>query len=289
MIENIVINGLINGGVYALLAIGFSLIFGVARIVNIAHTAFYMLAAYFIFTFTTRLGWPPLFSILLTVFLVPIVGVVTYKLTIEPIREHEITVMIVTIAVAMIFQELMLIIFGGHFRGNPSLFPGFLEFGGVRVSIQHLLTLIVVFAVLMVTWGILFQTKLGIAIRATAQDREVANLMGMNVNQVAMITMAIAVAMAAIAGALIAPLFVVEPYMWLHPLVMMLAVVVLGGLGSIKGSFLGAFILGFSETLVVFLIPLGAFLKGALSLSIMIIVLLFRPEGLFGVVFEEER
>ncbi len=289
MLENILINGLINGGVYALLAIGFSLIFGVARIVNIAHTAFYMLAAYFIFTFSTRLGLHPFVSILLTVILVPIIGVVTYKLTIEPIREHEITVMIVTIAVAMVFQELMLIIFGGHFRGNPSLFPGFLEFAGVRVSIQHLLTLIVVFAVLMITWEILFRTKLGIAIRATAQDREVANLMGMNVNQVAMITMAIAVAMAAIAGALIAPLFVVEPYMWLHPLVMMLAVVVLGGLGSVKGSFLGAFILGFSETLVVFLIPLGAFLKGALSLSVMIIVLLIRPEGLFGVVFEEER
>ncbi len=289
MIENILINGLINGGVYALLAIGFSLIFGVARIVNIAHTAFYMLAAYFIFTFSTRLGWNPFLSILLTVILVPAVGVVTYKLTIEPIREHEITVMIVTIAVAMVFQELMLIIFGGHFRGNPSLFPGFLEFAGVRVSYQHLLTLGVVLAVLFITWEILFKTKLGIAIRATAQDREVANLMGMNVNQVAMITMAIAVAMAAIAGALIAPLFVVEPYMWLHPLVMMLAVVVLGGLGSIKGSFLGAFILGFSETLVVFLIPLGAFLKGALSLSIMIVVLLLRPEGLFGVVFEEER
>ncbi len=289
MIENILINGLINGGVYALLAIGFSLIFGVARIVNIAHTAFYMLAAYFIFTFSTRLGWNPFFSILLTIILVPVVGVVTYKLTIEPIREHEITVMIVTIAVAMVFQELMLIIFGGHFRGNPSLFPGFLEFAGVRVSYQHLLTLVVVLAVLIITWEILFKTKLGIAIRATAQDREVANLMGMNVNQVAMITMAIAVAMAAIAGALIAPLFVVEPYMWLHPLVMMLAVVVLGGLGSIKGSFLGAFILGFSETLVVFLIPLGAFLKGALSLSIMIVVLLLRPEGLFGVVFEEER
>lgn len=289
MIENILINGLINGGVYALLAIGFSLIFGVARIVNIAHTAFYMLAAYLIFTFSTRLGWNPFLSILLTVLIVPLIGVGVYKLTIEPIREHEITVMIVTIAVAMIFQELMLIIFGGHFRGNPSLFPGYLEIRGVRVSFQHLLTLGIVLAVLLATWELLFKTKLGIAIRATAQDREVANLMGMNVNQIAMVTMAIAVTMAAIAGALVAPLFVVEPYMWLHPLVMMLAVVVLGGLGSIKGSFLGAFILGFSETLVVFLIPLGAFLKGALSLSIMIIVLLIRPEGLFGVAFEEER
>ena len=113
--------------------------------------------------------------------------------------------------------------------------------------------------------------------------------MGMNVSRVAMITMGISVTMAAIAGVLVAPLSVVEPYMWLHPLVMMLAIVVLGGLGSIKGSLVGAFILGFAETLVVFLIPLGAFLKGAFSLTIMLVVLLIRPEGLFGVVFEEER
>jgi branched-chain amino acid transport system permease protein len=289
MIENILINGLINGGVYALLAVGFSLIFGVARIINIAHTAFYMVAAYLIYTFATRLGLNPFLAILLAIVIVPLIGILVYKLTIEPIREHEITVMIVTIAVAMVFQEVMLLIFGGHFRGNPSLFTGYLEISGVRVSYQHLLTLGVVFAVLLTTWWLLLKTRLGIAIRSTAQDREVANLMGMNVGRVAMVTMAVAVTMAAIAGALVAPLFVVEPYMWLHPLVMMLAIVVLGGLGSIKGSLAGAFILGFSETLVVFLIPLGAFLKGAISLAIMIVVLLIRPEGLFGVVFEEER
>jgi branched-chain amino acid transport system permease protein len=77
--------------------------------------------------------------------------------------------------------------------------------------------------------------------------------------------------------------------MWMHPLVMMMAVVVLGGLGSLKGSFVGAYILGFTEALVVFLTPMGAFLKGSVALSVMIIVLLIRPEGLFGVAFEEER
>ncbi len=289
MIENILINGLIHGGVYALLAVGFSLIFGVARIVNIAHTAFYMIAAYLIYTFSTRMGLHPLLAILFSIALVTGIGMVVYQLSIKPIQEHEITVLIVTIAVAMVFQEIVLLIYGGHFRGNPSLLTGFIQISGVRVSYQHLLTLIVVFFVLLLTWVILFRTRLGIAIRATAQDREVANLMGMNVNRVAMVTMGIAVMMAAIGGVLVAPLSVVEPYMWLHPLVMVLAIVVLGGLGSIKGSLAGAFILGFTETLVVFLIPLGAFLKGAFSLMIMIVVLLIRPEGLFGVAFEEER
>ena len=106
---------------------------------------------------------------------------------------------------------------------------------------------------------------------------------------VAMLTMGISVMLAALSGAIVVPLFVLDPHMWMHPLTMMLAIVVLGGLGSIKGSFVGAYILAFAEVLVVFLIPMGAYLKGSVALSIMILVLLIRPEGLFGVAFEEER
>jgi branched-chain amino acid transport system permease protein len=138
-------------------------------------------------------------------------------------------------------------------------------------------------------WALLKKTRVGLAIRSTAQDREVANLMGMNENRVAMITMGVSVGLAAFAGAVVVPLKVVDPHMWMHPLIMMMAVVVLGGLGSLKGSFAGAYILGFTEASVVFLIPLGAFLKGSVALSVMILVLLIRPEGLFGIAFEEER
>lgn len=289
MIENIIVNGLINGGVYALLAVGFSLIFGVARIINLAHTAFYMLAAYFFYVFIRFLGLLPAASVLLAIIAVALVGMASYKLTIAPIREHETTVLIVTIAVAMVFQELILLTFGGTFRGLPSLIPGYAVLLGVKVTYQHILTFGAVFAVLLGAWLLLMKTKLGIAIRCSAQDREVANLMGMNVARIATITMAIAVTLAAIAGALVAPLMVLEPQMWLHPLIIILAIVVLGGMGSIKGSVAGAFILAFAETLVVFLVPNGAFLKGALSLTIMLAVLLTRPEGLFGVAFEEER
>jgi branched-chain amino acid transport system permease protein len=143
--------------------------------------------------------------------------------------------------------------------------------------------------VMALLWVLLMKTKLGLAIRSTAQDKEVANLMGINEAQVAMITMGISVGLAAFTGAVVVPLTVLEPGMWMHPLIMMMAVVVLGGLGSLKGSFMGAYILGFAEALVVFLAPMGAFLKGSVALSIMILVLLIRPEGLFGVSFEEER
>ena len=113
--------------------------------------------------------------------------------------------------------------------------------------------------------------------------------MGMNVNRVAMATVAISVALASVAGVVVAPVFVVDPFMWLAPLVTMLAIVVLGGLGSLKGSLIGALIIGYVEAITVFALPGGAYLKGAVALLIMVVVLLARPEGLFGVAFEEER
>jgi branched-chain amino acid transport system permease protein len=289
MAQDIIINGLINGSIYALLAIGFSLIFGVARIVNIAHTAFYMLAAYLIYVGLHHLGIPAIVSILLSILGVTFLGLVCYKLFINPIREHEAAVLIATIALAMVIQEVLLISFGGHYLGVPPLLTGYATILGVKVTLQHLLALGVVLMVLVGVWMLLKYTRLGLAIRSTAQDREIANLMGMNVARVAMMTMAVSVMLAAIGGAIVVPLFVLDPHMWMHPLIMVLAVVVLGGLGSIKGSFVGAYILGFAEALVVFLIPMGAFLKGSVALSIMIVVLLFRPEGLFGIAFEEER
>ncbi len=160
---------------------------------------------------------------------------------------------------------------------------------GVKVTNQRVLVLGVALLALIATWFLLLKTRIGLGIRATAQDREVANLMGINVNRVIMMALGISVGMAAVAGAIVAPLSSIEPHMWLSPLIMILAAVVLGGLGSIKGSFLASYILGFTEALVVFGLPTVAFLKFSVALSIMILVLLIRPEGLFGVSFEEER
>jgi len=289
MIADIIISGLINGSVYALLAIGFSLIFGAARIVNLAHTAFYMLASYCIYYATHRLGVHPIPAMLVAIVLVTLIGLICYKLFIDPIREHEAAVLIATIALAMAMQEIMLLIFTGDYLSVPALVRGYLKIFGVKIAYQQLLTFGVALLILAGVWALLKKTRVGLAIRSTAQDREVANLMGMNESRVAMMTMGVSVGLAAFAGAVVVPLKVVDPHMWMYPLIMMMAVVVLGGLGSLKGSFAGAYILGFAESLVVFLIPLGAFLKGSVALSIMIIVLLIRPEGLFGIAFEEER
>lgn len=289
LLIDILVSGLISGSMLALLAIAFSLIFGVARIVNIAHTAFYMVAAYCIYFFTTRLGIHPLWAMLAAVVLVTGLGLLSYQIFINPIREHHAAVLIATIALAMVFQEVMSLIFGGSYLSVPSLIKGYFVVLGVKVFYQQFLSFGTALLILAILWGLLMKTRLGLAIRSTAQDREVANLMGINESRVALLTMGISVGLASFTGAIIVPLKVLEPHMWMHPLIMMMAVVVLGGLGSLKGSFLGAYILGFAEALVVFLAPMGAFLKGSVALSIMILVLLLRPEGLFGVAFEEER
>jgi len=351
MIEGIIVNTLVKGGVYALLAIGFSLIFGVARMLNLAHTAFYMLAAYALYTCSLLLGLNPVSAIVVALVVASLMSVGTYslfvllrvpsivsiilsaviavllvwfgtgfilgmgadvsltkaiilsavfamfitggayKLFIDRIREHHVTVLLVTLALAMVFQEYILLVpaFGGHYLGAPAFVTGYWHIIGVKVSFQHILTFVAVLLVLVGVWALLSKTRLGIAIRATAQDTEVANLMGIDVSRILLIVMGLASGLAAIAGVLVAPTLVLEPHMWMPPFIMMMAIIVLGGLGSIKGSFVGAFILALTEVLVVYLLPTGAFLKGAFALAVMVGVLVFRPEGLFGVVFEEER
>jgi len=289
MLQDILVTGLVNSGVYALLAVGFSLIFGVARIVNIAHTAFYMLAAYCFYALLVKGGLGFALAGAIAVAAVTALSVLCYRLVIEPVREHESAVLIATIALALIFQELMLLFFGGSYLGIPSTLEGVVRLAGVSIPYQRLLILVVAALMLTAVWFLLYRTRLGLAIRATANDLEVANLMGMNVHRVAMATVAISVALAAVAGVVVAPVFVVDPFMWLAPLVTMLAIVVLGGLGSMKGSLIGALIIGYVEAITVFAVPAGAYLKGAVALLIMVVVLLVRPEGLFGVAFEEER
>jgi branched-chain amino acid transport system permease protein len=289
MLLDIIIISLINGSTYALLAIGFSLIFGVAKIVNIAHTAFYMVAAYCIYLITQKLGYHPVVGMLVAVPVVTLLGLIAYKVFIAPIREHEAAVLIGTIALAIALQEIMLFIFSGSYLSVPALVKGYFTILGVKVFYQQMLTFLTALIILGALRLLLMKTRLGLAIRSTAEDREVANLMGMNESGVAMITVGISVALAGLTGAVVVPLTIVNPFMWMHPLIMIMAVVVLGGLGSLKGSFVGAYILGFAEALVVFLAPMGAYLKDSVALSIMILVLLIRPEGLFGVAFEEER
>lgn len=289
MIGNILINGLISGGIYALLAVGFSLVFGVAKILNMAHTAFYMVSAFLLLISNSIMGFPILPSAVLVILITGFLGIACYKLCFDRIKEHETVVIIISVALAILFQEVLLIGFGGYYYNVVPFVPGFVEIVDIRVSLQHFIAGGASVITLCVVWLLLSQTRLGNAIRAVAEDREIANLMGIDVSRICMVTMGISVALAGIAGVVMASIYTVHPLMWTQPLIVILAAIVLGGLGSVKGAVIAAFILGLAETTVASLVPGGSFLKGAISLSIMVIVLIIKPEGLFGVVFEEER
>src|SRR5438046_4463455 len=231
-----------------------------------------MLAAYCFYALMVKVGLGFVVSALVAVGAVTALSVICYRLVIEPVREHEAAVLIATIALALIFQELMLVSFGGHYLGIPSTLEGAVRVLGVSIPLQRLLILVVAAAMLASIWFLLYRTRLGLAIRATANDLEVANLMGMDVNRVAMATVAISVALAAVAGVSVAPVFVVDPFMWLAPLVTVLSIVVLGGLGSIAGSIVGALVIGYVAAITVFALPPGAFLNRAVAVSTMRVV-----------------
>ena len=152
MAENIIVYGLVSSGVYALLAVGFSLIFGVARIVNLTHTAFYMLAAYLIYSLASAVGLNLYLSIVIAIVIVTVLGTISYRLVIARVRQHEATTLIVTIALAVIIQEAILKGFGGTPRSVPKLISGSMEIFGVSVLNQQLLTLGVVILLLLATW-----------------------------------------------------------------------------------------------------------------------------------------
>ena len=289
MLMMILIKGAMIGAVYASLAVGFSLIFGVARIINLAHTAFFMLAAYAMFTLVNQLTLNTLLSIFISIGGVTAIGILSYRLFLDRIREHEGAVILVTVALAIAFQEILLLIFESTYRAVHPFVEGTVDLIGVTIPFQELLIFGVTAGCLLGVLVFLYKTNLGLSLRVTSQDREVANLMGINVKGICLVSVALAVGLAAIAGAVVAPSVTVEPYMWANPLVMMFAAVILGGLGSMKGSFIGAFILGYTEVLVVFLIPAGSFIKGSVAMAIMVVILFIRPEGLFGIAFEEER
>jgi branched-chain amino acid transport system permease protein len=289
MAEQLIVFTLVKGGVYALLAVGFSLIFGVARLINMAHTAFYMVAAYCIWYFSTQLGLSVVESGIIAVAITTLVGMFSYRFIIDRIREHHAAVLLVTLAIAIFLEQLMFILFKGNYQTIPSYIGGFVEILGIRVSAQNLLTIGIVAVMIIAIWLLLSRTKLGIAIRATAQDPEIANLMGISISRILLITMGLATFLGAIAGVTMAPSIIITPTLWNSPLVTVMVIVVLGGLGSIKGSIIGAFIIGFVETLVLLTISGGGYLATTFVLLAMVIVLVVRPGGLFGIMFEEER
>lgn len=292
--------GAISGGLYALLALGFTLIYGVSRVVNLAHGSFYMLGTYmFVFfgTFGFFVSDPMLASILALVVAAIVVGAIasiTYRLTIHPVIGDEVAVLVVTVSLAIIFQQLMLLWFGASFPRVSwpagSVLLESTSILGISLEYSRILAFVislVLFASLLV---FITKTKIGKAMRAVSQDREVAMLMGINTKRLYMLTMFISAVLAALAGIFITTSIekFAGPWLWIKPLALSFSIVILGGLGSIKGSLLGGFIIAFAEKTVEIMVPEGGAIVGVVPLAVIIAVLIVRPKGLFGKRIEME-
>jgi len=280
MAVQLIINGLVLSSTIALMAIGMTLIFGMMRVVNFAHGEFYMFGAVIVFYLMTLGGLGYIEASIICVAAMFLMGLVLNRLVFRRFHGKLIEGYIAAIALSIGFQATTWVIFGPRQRVIPSLVTGQVEILGATVTLERLLVIGVALAA---TFGLAWltgHTKLGKSMRAVQQDSESALTLGISVNRVAGVTFAMATALAALAGILVAPLFSITPVMGNMPLTFAFIVIIIGGMGSLTGALIAAFIIGFQHSLTsVFWGP--QFAMGA-SFVVAILVLIFRPRGLMG-------
>ena len=276
----ILVYGAVISAIYAMLAVGFTLIFGVARILNLAHGSFYALGAYAVYTLTAIAHLPLWLACLLAIVFVAIFGMGVERVLVRPLRRSQLAVLLITLAVALMVEQMLLLVFGSEARNVPSMVNATYHFAGVDISAQRLLALIGAIVILSGLWLFMQRTRLGAAILAISQDAEAAQYMGIPSDRIYSIVMGLSAGIAAAAGVLVSPFQTVIPGMGLLPLVKAFAIVVVGGLGSIPGSIVGALLLGYSETIIAFNVSIEW--SQIVSVAAVLITLIVRPAGFFG-------
>ena len=276
----ILIHGAVSSAIYAMLAVGFTLIFGVARILNLAHGTFYALGAYGAYFFTSHLKLPLPLAALLAIAVVALFGILVEKVLVRPMRRSQLAVLMITLAVALVVEQALFLTFGSEYRNVPAFVETKFSIGGVDVGGQRLLALGASITLIALLWIFIQRTRLGSAILAVSQDPEAANYMGIPSDRIFSIVMGLSAALAAAAGVLAGPFLTVQPTMWLLPIVKAFAIVIVGGLGSIPGSILAAMMLGYAETIVGYLISTSW--TEIVSVLATLLMLIFRPAGMFG-------
>lgn len=278
----VAISGLLLGGVYSLIAIGLTIIFGVVRIINFAHGELLMVAMYLTFIFHNWLGIDPYVSVFLVAPLLFVVGALVQRLIIQPIQGSSASMKIfATVGLSIALQNLALMLFKGDFRTTQTSYStSVLNLAGLAVSVPRL----VAFGIAMLlTAGLFLFLKysfVGKALRALAEDREAAALMGIPVRKLYLLAFGIGSAMVGVAGALIMPVFYAFPTVGHLFGLTSFVVVVLGGMGNMIGALLGGLIIGVVESFSgVYIAPS---LKEAVYFMLFLLVLLVRPQGLFG-------
>lgn len=277
-------NGLALGMAYALIAVGYSLVFGILRLTNFSHGSIYAFGAHMAVSFV-GFQFGLFFAIALAIILTGILDILVDKAALAPLRKKNsmpIASLITTIGISQIIQNLLTIFYGSQRRSFPALFDfGMISIGSIQIHSTQLMMCVVSLILLLVLTAIIEKTKIGLAMRATEQNTKAASLMGINVNFVISVTFFLTGASAAIAGSLISGYYqIVYPTMGFMAGLKAFAAAILGGIGSLPGAVIGGLVVGVSESLGATF--LGSTYRDSIAFIILIIVLIVRPTGLFG-------
>ena len=282
MIEVFLIFGAVQSAVYMLLAMGYSLVYGVGGILNLAHGAYYLLATYVFYWilpyFVGDFGF--LLGMLITLAIVSAIGALSYILIIKPLQDHEISVLIGTFALAFFCEQLVAFLFDPRTKYIGTIWDNNINILGVEILLHRIILIFTALIAVGLITLFISKSKLGKSIRAVSQDREAASLMGINVNLVLMYTVTISAFLAGLAAVFFSPIDRVAPYMGWVVLTDSIAIVILGGMDNLPGSLVGAFILGYVRMFTNFFI--SETISTILPVIVIIIILIIRPRGLFG-------
>lgn len=280
-ILTIFLYGATLGGILALIASGFTLIFGVSRILNFAHGAFFMMGAYIGIFIIQTFKLDPFTSSILSILAVGIFSVAAYIAIIYPVIKNEVMTIIVTLALALLIEQVILLAYGEFGLSYPRMLKGTLNIGGVAIPQLRLAILFISLATIIGLWIFIDRTRMGKEINAASQDPEGAILIGLDVNKIFAVTIFISAVLAALSGILYSQMYAANPFQILNSLILAFSIVILGGLGSVKGSIISSFIIGFIYIGTTTL--LGARWSEFIALAIIILILIIKPTGLFGV------
>jgi branched-chain amino acid transport system permease protein len=272
--------GLSVGSIYILMALGLTLMFGMMHIINFAHGAIYMLGAFVIYYFFAQWGTPYFLSFVLAMVLLGGFGFCVERYIYRTVKGGIEPTLVALLALTTFLQAAGYPVFGPLDKDVPSVFTGTHNILGVSVSVERLVIIPAAAVLVLALYLFLNKTRVGGAMRAIEQDKEAAALQGVNVHFINALAFAVGFALAAASGALMAPIFKLDPMMGEQPLLKAFIIIILGGLGSIPGAILGGLMLGFVDSIVA--TALGVEPAFLLSFVFVILLLLFKPHGLFG-------
>ncbi len=279
------INGISIGAVYAIIALGYTMVYGIAKMLNFAHGDVIMIGAYISFCVTNYLGLPTFVSILAAMAVCTVLGIVIEALAYKPLRgTPSLAVLITAIGVSYFLQNLAQLIWGTapkNFTSIVTMSPLFLADGRLVITGEVIVTIVVSVVIMVGLTAFVSRTRMGKAMRAVSEDRDAAQLMGINVNQTISMTFAIGSALAAIAGVLLCSTVpTLQPTTGSMPGIRAFTAAVIGGIGSIPGAMLGGILLGIIETFSK--VYLSSQFSDAIVFAVLIVILLVRPTGLLG-------